>query len=588
MKNHQWQDDFLADYLKSVKVGKRDFLLVAAVGGGKTRAALLAAKELRNNKRIKFIIVVTNTKHLVKQWERQATKVGLKFKKIFSNSELRFGVPSDVHGIVCTYQGLAYAPHLYEAISTDRSTLIIFDEIHHLGDKDEDTGGPKSIWGDAAKQAFSQSSFRLALSGTPFRTSGQRLPFIEYEEDKDDEGRFNGEFICKADKKFTYGQAVTHGICRRVVFKPFDASPDARQIEWTESGIVHKNSFSDPLADEKTKNDRLAAATDVSSNNEIISDLSKFKNQLVLRMLHNANQRLQDLRADGHPNAGGVVFCRNIDHANNVGKILKAMTGRRVEIVHDDDIQAAKRLDEFKDGVTPWIVSVKMVSEGVDIERLRVGVYLSNTITTVFFMQAMGRIVRYEKHPQSPKGKCYFYYPGDERLRAIADEVEKDIKMWVRDNKEQEERKGSEPPPRSKLELIFAAGEEMYNTVGGESFPPHVVNDVDEFCKAHDIRLNLDLDEAAYMGLLRLRQRAEQTQKHTEPIIEQTSYSEQNQEYRDKAQKLVGKLSYQTGKPHDHIHHEANKSVGIRNTETATLDQLKQKIAWLRDQIERK
>ena len=40
----------------------------------------------------------------------------------------------------------------------------------------------------------------------------------------------------------------------------------------------------------------------------------------------------------------------------------------------------------------PWIVAVRMVSEGVDIPRLAGGVYATNTLTDLFFRQAVGRL----------------------------------------------------------------------------------------------------------------------------------------------------------------------------------------------------
>jgi superfamily II DNA or RNA helicase len=40
------------------------------------------------------------------------------------------------------------------------------------------------------------------------------------------------------------------------------------------------------------------------------------------------------------------------------------------------------------------MVAVRMVSEGVDVPRLAVGVYATSTATPLFFAQAIGRYVR--------------------------------------------------------------------------------------------------------------------------------------------------------------------------------------------------
>jgi superfamily II DNA or RNA helicase len=63
-------------------------------------------------------------------------------------------------------------------------------------------------------------------------------------------------------------------------------------------------------------------------------------------------------------------------------------------------------------------VAVRMVSEGVDIPRLRLGVYATTTTTELFFRQAVGRFVRWTG--KAPKEKAYLFIPDDLRLRTWA------------------------------------------------------------------------------------------------------------------------------------------------------------------------
>jgi hypothetical protein len=62
-----------------------------------------------------------------------------------------------------------------------------------------------------------------------------------------------------------------------------------------------------------------------------------------------------------------------------------------------------------------------MVSEGVDIPRLRVGVFATTTSTELFFRQAVGRFVRWQMG--RPSQKAYVYIPDDPRLRTHAFEI---------------------------------------------------------------------------------------------------------------------------------------------------------------------
>ncbi len=63
-------------------------------------------------------------------------------------------------------------------------------------------------------------------------------------------------------------------------------------------------------------------------------------------------------------------------------------------MVLSDDPGASARISEFTDSDRRWLVAVRMVSEGVDIPRLAVGVYATSTSTPLFFAQAVGRFVR--------------------------------------------------------------------------------------------------------------------------------------------------------------------------------------------------
>ena len=62
-----------------------------------------------------------------------------------------------------------------------------------------------------------------------------------------------------------------------------------------------------------------------------------------------------------------------------------------------------------------------MVSEGVDIPRLRVGVYATTTTTDLFFRQAVGRFVRWEAGVRDQR--AWLYIPDDLRLRVRAAEI---------------------------------------------------------------------------------------------------------------------------------------------------------------------
>src|SRR5881296_3505463 len=77
-----------------------------------------------------------------------------------------------------------------------------------------------------------------------------------------------------------------------------------------------------------------------------------------------------------------------------------------------------KRIAAFAAGNSEWLVAVRMVSEGVDIPRLRVGVFATTTTTELFFRQAVGRLVRWTRGTTGQKS--FLYIPDEPRLRARA------------------------------------------------------------------------------------------------------------------------------------------------------------------------
>jgi len=106
-----------------------------------------------------------------------------------------------------------------------------------------------------------------------------------------------------------------------------------------------------------------------------------------------ADTRLSEVRRHV-PDAGGLVICSNRPSARAYAKILRELTGESPTVVLSDDAGASAGIERFAADTSRWMVAVRMVSEGVDVPRLCVGVYATSTSTPLFFAQAVGRFVR--------------------------------------------------------------------------------------------------------------------------------------------------------------------------------------------------
>ena len=354
-KLRAWQEEALQNYLDAAPT---DFLAVATPGAGKTTFALRLAAELLHERTVKKLIVVAPTEHLKVQWADAAAKAGIQLDPGLS---ARKGRSKQFDGVAVTYAGVAAAMLSYEAMVAREPTLVILDEVHHAGDA--------LSWGDAAREAFRLAKRRLALTGTPFRSDANPIPFVTYDELP------GGGRISRADYTYGYADALRDHVVRPVVFMNYGGP-----MRWrTKSG----DTIGVNLGEASTK-DITAQAWRTALDP---------KGEWVSAVLAAADRRLTEVRRH-LPDAGALVIASNQTHARAYAKVLTSLTGEPPTLVLSDDPGSSKRIETFAQGDSRWMVAVRMVSEGVDVPRLAVGVYATATSTPLFFAQAVGRFVR--------------------------------------------------------------------------------------------------------------------------------------------------------------------------------------------------
>ena len=366
-----------------------DFLAVATPGAGKTTFALAAAlSDLAGHPR-RRVVVVAPTQHLKTQWARAAAAFGLHLEAAWSARSGR--IPADMHGVVVTYQQVAADPGGVRSVALD--AFVILDEVHHAGDD--------RAWGDGLRCAFEPAARRLSISGTPFRSDTHAIPFVDYVGDQ-------------AAPDYTYGYAEAlrdGGVVRPVHFPRVDG-----EMEWTAAdGSHHSSTFADEL-DAARANQRLRTA--LSVHGEWLP--------AVLDQAHAQLSAIRRIQAD----AGGLVIAMDTEHARAVAALLRRRLGVSAVVATSEDAAASARITRFAGGREPWIVAVRMVSEGVDIPRLRVGVYATNTTTELFFRQAVGRLVRWTRGMRAQR--AFMFIPDDVRLRRHAAAIGEDRRHSLR------------------------------------------------------------------------------------------------------------------------------------------------------------
>ncbi len=377
-----WQKDAYHEYFR---LPRRDFLLVATPGAGKTTFALTAAAELLARREVASLTVVTPTEHLKHQWAQAAARFGIAIDPSYRNAQGRAG--ADFAGVAVTYAQVAAHPALHRQRTENRRTLVIFDEIHHAGDA--------LSWGDATKEAFDPARRRLALTGTPFRSDANPIPFVSYLDEPGGGRRSASDYV------YGYGPALEDGVVRPVIFLAYSG-----EMHWrTRAGDEITATLGTPM----TK-DQIAQAwrTALDPAGEWVS-----------RVLEAADKRLTEVRR-GMPDAGGLVIAGDHEDARAYAGLLRGLTGKRPVVVLSDDKAASKKISAFADSDDRWMVAVRMVSEGVDIPRLAVGVYATSVSTALFFAQAVGRFVRVRQRGET----ALVFLPSVPVLLAYAAELE--------------------------------------------------------------------------------------------------------------------------------------------------------------------
>ena len=371
-----WQKAALDAFLASPHA---DFLAVATPGAGKTTFALTAARQTLAGSHGR-LIVVAPTQHLKIQWAQAAATFDLHLEPEWSAADGRLA--GDMHGVVTTYQQVATSAAALRAMAA--GAFVVFDELHHAGDE--------RAWGAGITRAFEPATRRLALSGTPFRSDTIAIPFV----------RYSGGVACP-DFEYGYGEAlVDGGVVRPVYFPRTDG-----QMEWVApDGTLQAASFADPL-DRARVSQRLRTALSVEG-------------EWLPAVLAQAHAELTAIRAKT-PDAAGLVIATDQEHARSIGDLLQRRFRVKATVVTSDDPTASARISAFAAGTDPWIVAVRMVSEGVDVPRLQVGVFATTTTTELFFRQAVGRIVRWTA--RGPRQRAYLFIPDDARLRALAHRI---------------------------------------------------------------------------------------------------------------------------------------------------------------------
>jgi superfamily II DNA or RNA helicase len=568
-KLRAWQAEALEAYFVHQP---RDFLAAATPGAGKTTFALRLAAELRARRLIDRITVVAPTEHLKRQWADAAARAGIRLDPSFKNSHGRYG--SHFHGVAVTYAQVATRAALHRELTQSSRTLVILDEVHH--------GGDALSWGDAIREAFEPATRRLSLTGTPFRSDTSPIPFVSYLPDQ------HGIRVSQTDYNYGYGRALQDGVVRPVIFMVY-----AGHMRWrTRTG------------------DEMEARLGEGNTRDITSQAWRTAleptGEWIPAVLRAADKRLTEVR-HGIPDAGGLVIATDHHTARAYAGILKEISGEEVTVVLSDEKEASDRIDEFSHNTSRWMVAVRMVSEGVDVPRLAVGVYATSASTPLFFAQAIGRFVRARRRGETAS----IFLPDVPGLMSLATamEFERDHALDRR-NRDDDELANPEDAMVAEANRQDKASDELGQDYTWEALDSaatfdRVVFDGDEFGELAEPGTDEEFDFIGIPGLLEpeqvselLRQRQARQAKRgadrkknaapgPEEPAEPAPLYRTLKEQRALLNSLVGMWAKLANEPHGMVHAELRRLCGGPAVAQASVTQLQNRIDLLRRRLGR-
>jgi superfamily II DNA or RNA helicase len=483
----EWQKGFLKEWNERIN---NVFMLIAIPGSGKTLAALEAARKWMAAGSDRRLIVVVPTDNLREQWKEEAAKFGISMQTKEFGTNFKHGF----QGGVVTYSLVANNPLVFRKLCSVAPTMVIFDEVHHCGDE--------AHFGIGVTTAFELAKEKLLMSGTPWKSDGQPIPFVKYDQ--------SGYAI--GDYSYDYRQALVDDVVRYLVFdyaKGTITSDTTGESETLAEGI----------------NDTEAASR--------LYKLLDGNGEYVREQIAAAHRKLIECRKQ-IPDAGALAACINQYHAVKIAAIIRDVTGCEPSVIVSDGDLENDTVKEFRKSKKEWLVAVRKVSEGTDIKRLQVLCYLTNTTSELFFRQLIGRVSRVRGLDDF---EGYVYLPADPRLIRCAQNIENTQVQALREICEIEAREQKERQQSLEFDSYSTKheGTELV-LVGSERISVADAKRIEQIAESTGVSMQKVLQIIAMSA-------GAFAASHTQPQAEPTLLEDRLDELRKKCNKTAFRLS---------------------------------------------
>ena len=517
----------------SREAGRKTFVVEACPAAGKTRFAMMEAKRELDRGACDFVIVVVPTKNIASGFIETAADLGIRANDIIYKDR----PVSDQYRVkVVTYQYFTnrQQDEYFQIMNRGKRMMLILDEVHHCGDA--------LSWGDAVADVVRRAECVLALSGTLFRTDGRQIAAIGDVHEDDHE-------------KYTYAEGINQGVCR-----PMKILHD--NTKWSASnGQMELSGF----------------AGDDDSNGVKNRALFNPKTDWLECKIAEIDDILNDMRKDDPRAACLVVAGAGMDEDRDQKKVrevaskVSVITGSDCHVATCCEKTAQQTINRFRDSSDKYLASVRMVSEGVDIPRIRIVLLHSPCQSELLYRQIAGRAMRsgdieMEGRIRRRHGAgAVLVHVGTREMSEFAKRLEDEVEVATREieRREAAEReRGENSDDYAEFEVTAAPGEGTTVVSGVE----HAIDDC-------EIRRRQEINGCSYEDARRIEEILRENSPAEKVVDDRARIKAeefQKKRLRAECNSMVQKYFFSgTGKRYydkvGHINNELNKKQRVKS-----------------------
>jgi superfamily II DNA or RNA helicase len=422
----QWQRDAVDRYVDNYE--QKMFVLEAAPGAGKSLfAATIASYELDSGSLgVEHVICIAPWTPIIKSLKKSFGVYDLETREKFRYDDRRgvyqsrpyVPVTIDTYQAFCKQLSVDILDRWVNDSAQKFKFMLILDEVHH-------TNTSSGKWGSHLLPVVQMAEKVVVMSGTYFRSDSKEIAFLEYENNKP-----------RTSFSINYSECVANRYTRQVSFRYHDPLLD---VYSNKHGEVKRMKISKiPVASTKMMTAAKSSVLDPSGDH-------------VEAMIREAWSELKAMRKKWS-DAACLVVCRSgkdgveerAVHA--VSQRIHAITGQRPETVTSDDAASRGKIDAFVDSDSPFLCAIRMVSEGVDVPRIRMVLFISYTDSEMLFRQIVGRATRYIEGKDDDTAALVIM-PKFPVMAGFADRFEGEAKIGAADMETRDPRQKGDAEP---------------------------------------------------------------------------------------------------------------------------------------------